>query len=127
MWASRSRSGVRQRMYLSRCSPCTWQETFPRVEDFQVEVKEVSCENVEGWRYTYDMSNAPDRFACRDRRCLEGGFDLWIILAGMVYERKTFFEGTEYCSGQHFEGSDPSPCDHSFDVTIRLKYKKPVH
>ena len=101
----------------------SFKEKYPQIEDIEMTVTEISFERPDDQPHVYTTREPPGPyFGCSNRQCQEGGFSMWDILDGMVRDRTTSSEIEKECPGHERIGRSKRPCDHSFDITIELKY-----
>jgi len=104
----------------------TFEEAYPDIEDFQIEVEEAGL-HYQPINERFDPEQPPgEYFNCHNSRCYGGGVSIGKILQKMGRERLETFETTESCKG--YEGSPKGRrkyqnCEKCFKIKVTLKYK----
>lgn len=108
-------------------TPGTFDQTFPTVTDFTIEIEEDDG----GWpikngksRFTFaNRSTMPSIVNCTNRLCYNGGVSIQRLLESMIASGKTTLEIHERCQG--YAGSPAGrrryrDCVHGFKIFARV-------
>ena len=105
-----------------------FEEAFPTIADFRVEVVGESADGVgEKERSVFTRSNPCGEFVdCTNPLCYKGGVSIGQLLREMVRQGKTLLEDTAICRG--YKGSPKGrrnygKCLRSFKIRIEVTYQ----
>lgn len=107
----------------------SFDEAFPEIEDFTIEVEE-SVKGISdlGRKATFRKQNFPGEYMkCSNKYCYKGGFSIVDILREMVSSKQTNLETLKKCQGN--EGSPKGKriyrsCTNFFTVKVLIKYRE---
>jgi hypothetical protein len=103
-------------------------EAFPGLADLVVTVRETDWDQSEVRLHQFRKGNIARFVDCSNARCYNGGFNLQSFISTKTYgkNKPADLETVAYCQG--YEGSPKGrrnygPCDHRFEVKVRVTYK----
>jgi hypothetical protein len=105
-------------------------EKYPRLKSLTLSLEFVDKEGITkttAMKYSTNPEHAKSvlLFACPNRECIGGDFDLTAKLAGAVAARQTKVAGEMYCLGSHNQrGGKVTPCRNLLRFTLSLAYLK---